>query len=59
MVFDSSSGTNNAAATWSIGGIGTHGGDAGYILSGLSQFMDDFLLAFLRVNEDACKKRFG
>ena len=42
------------ATTWIIGGAGTHSGDAGFILQGLSEYLDRFILAYLRVNEDAC-----
>ena len=56
-VFDPLSGLNGSAATWSIGGTGTHGGEAEYVLSLVSQTMDQFLLEFLRVNDEACEKR--
>ncbi len=42
------------ATTWDTGGTGTHGDDAGYILSNVSRQMDAFLLKYLRVNEEAC-----
>ena len=42
------------ATTWTIGGTGTHSGDAGFILQSLSEHLDGFILAYLRVNEDAC-----
>ena len=54
LVYDLSSGTPFLAATWHTGATGTHGGNAGYILSGVSEAMDRFLVAFLRVNETAC-----
>lgn len=53
-VHDLSSDTISLATTWGTGSIGTHGGDAGYILSSVSQAMDRFLVAFFRVNEAAC-----
>jgi len=43
------------ATTWTSNSAGTHGGDAAYIVSALSQHMDKFLVEFLRVNEDACE----
>ena len=43
------------ATTWSLNSLGTHGGDAGYIVAALSQDVDRFLVDFLRVNEDACE----
>ena len=42
------------ATTWTISGAGTHHGDAGFILQGLSEYLDSFILEYLRVNEDAC-----
>lgn len=59
LFYDPLSGFTNIAATWDIGSTGTHGGDAGYILSWVSQYMDQFLLEFLRVNDEACEKRFA
>ena len=54
VVYDAVSGETNYATTWTTGGTGTHGGDAGFILQGLSEYLDRFILAYLRVNEDAC-----
>ena len=42
------------AVTWNTGSTGTHGKDAGFIVSSLSQHLDRFLAAYLRVNEEAC-----
>ena len=42
------------ASTWRIGTLGTHGTDAGFILSSLSGHVDQFLVEYLRVNEPAC-----
>ena len=42
------------ATTWQSNSTGTHGGDAGYIVSSLSRRLDEFLAAYLRVNEEAC-----
>ncbi|MCY4584606.1 MAG: hypothetical protein OXB98_01065 [Bryobacterales bacterium] len=49
-------GVTSPASTWgAAGGItGTHGGDAGYIVSSLSRHLDKFLAEYLRVNEAAC-----
>lgn len=47
------------ATTWSLGTIGTHGEDSGYILSSIAELMDRFLVEFLRVNEEACEQRFA
>ena len=54
MVIDEASGLRGLAATWSRGLIGTHGRDASYILSSVSELMDLFLVEYLRVNEEAC-----
>ena len=42
------------ATTWTTGAAGTHGRDASYIVSVLSEHLDRFLAAYLRVNEEAC-----
>ncbi len=47
-------GAAGSAATWHSGDAGTLGGDASYIVSVLSQHLDKFLVAYLRVNEPAC-----
>ena len=54
VVYDRVSDETNYATTWSAGSTGTHGGDAGFILQGLSEDLDRFILEYLRVNEDAC-----
>ena len=56
-VSDPLSGERIPAATWNTGSFGTHGGDSGYILSTISEHLDEFLVEFLRVNEEACGKR--
>ena len=55
LVYDAVSGETRYAATFNIGGTGTHSGDAGFILQGLSEYLDGFILDYLRVNEAACK----
>ena len=45
------------AATWDRGSTGTHGGNFGFILSAVSQKIDEFLVDFLRVNGEACRKK--
>ena len=54
VVYDPISAELGYATTWEIGGAGTHGGDAAYVLSGLAGHMDRFLVEYLRVNESAC-----
>ena len=46
-----------SATTWDTVVTGTHSGDASYILSSLSGRLDQFLVEFLRVNEEACATR--
>ena len=40
--------------TWATGYIGVHGDLSNYILSAVSQSMDEFLDDYLRVNADSC-----
>ena len=54
-VHDPASGLTSRTTTWHTGGGGTHGGDAAFILSSISSYMDEFLVDYLRVNEAACK----
>ena len=54
VVYDQVSTERGLATTWESGQVGTHGGDAAYILAGLAGYMDVFLVAYLRVNESAC-----
>ena len=53
-VSDSLSGESFRAATWNSDSTGTHGRNADYILQGLSERLDRFVLEYLRVNEAAC-----
>ena len=46
----------NFATTWEDRTFGTHS-RIGFILSALSQKMDKFLVNFLRVNDEACRKK--
>ena len=55
--FDPLYGLVSYAVTWQHTGLGGHGGDAGYVISALSQKLDKFLADYLRVNEAACEKR--
>ena len=56
LVFDKY-GNPGLAATRVTGSTGTPGEDAGYMVSSLSQLLDEFLAAYLRVNEAACEAR--
>ena len=42
------------ASIWDHGTLGTHAGDAGFILQSVSEYLDLFVLEYLRVNEVAC-----
>ena len=55
FVQDLVTGKTGPSPTWNIHGIGTHGEDAGYILSTVAMYMDRFIDEYLRVNEDACR----
>ena len=58
-VIDVATTLHNFASTWDDGAIGTHGGDPGFVLAGLSGLIDKFLVEYLRVNEAACEVRFS
>ena len=53
-LYDAISGETRYATTFESGGAGSHGGNAGFILQGLSEYLDGFILDYLRVNEAAC-----
>lgn len=53
-VFDLATGLDGIGATWERAGMGTHGGDAAFILSNLAGYTDAFIDEYLRVNEEAC-----
>ena len=48
------SGLSGPAPTWSSRGLGTHAGESTYIRSHLSDYLDEFLNEYLRVNAEAC-----
>lgn len=53
-VHDPVSDVRDFAATWQTGRAGTHGSDAGFVISSISRAMDRFLDEYLRVNEAGC-----
>ena len=55
FVHDQSSRVAWATPTWNTASAGTHGGDDGFILQGVSEHMDRFILEYLRVNDSACE----
>ncbi len=57
VLYDPASSDLGPATTWTSGSIGTHGSDAGYILSSLSPHTDAFIDEYLRVNKDACSRQ--
>ena len=44
------------ATGWSTGNVGLHGGNAQYLLGIVSEFFDNFLASYLRVNEAYCSR---
>ena len=56
LLFDAASVSSYPATTWKVGSTGTHGRNAEYIVSVLSGLLDEFLTAYLRVNEAACER---
>ena len=56
VVFDEF-GNPGSAATRVTGITGTPGKDADYMVSSLSQLLDEFLAAYLLVNEEACEAK--
>ena len=55
LVRDFASGVDFFAITWHIGSSGIHSQDSSFILSSVSQLMDNFIDDYLRVNASACK----
>lgn len=53
-LYDPVTDRRSVATTWDVGGTGTHGSDAGYVLQALSEFVDTFVVEYLRVNEAVC-----
>ena len=56
-VCDSASANCFPASTWRLGSTGTHGNNDGYIRSAVSEYMDTFILEYMRVNEEACSSQ--
>lgn len=48
-------GRNGSVTLWSRNGLGTHGGDSSNIMNTLSEKLDGFIQAYLKVNERACE----
>ena len=56
-VCDLASGECFRTLTWDVGGVGSHGDNAGYVRSAVSEYMDTFILEYMKVNEEACSNR--
>ena len=41
--------------TWTLGGAGTHANQPGFMRNAVADYIDQFLAAYLRVNEAACQ----
>ena len=54
-VSESISGESWYAATFNSGYFGTHGSDPDYILQLVGESADNFVLEYLRANEEACE----
>ena len=50
-------GTRAPAMAWQTSSFGTHGRDATYLVASVSEHLDEFLAAYLRVNEEDCRPR--
>ena len=53
-LLDLATGLTSSGSTWRADTLGTHGTGASFILSALSELVDQFLVEYLRVNERAC-----
>ena len=56
FVKDIGYGLSSYVAVWERATVGTHGNNGQYILGSVSEFMDHFLAAYLRVNEEHCSR---
>ena len=57
IVYDALSGKTGDATTWVISATGTHGQHKDAILNAVDDFMDLFILEFLRANDKACEQK--
>ena len=55
FVYDSMSKEWGVVPTWQVGTIGGHGSDWAEILTDVSRHLDQFMVGYLRANEDACE----
>ncbi|MYE02883.1 MAG: hypothetical protein F4Y03_16720 [Alphaproteobacteria bacterium] len=54
VLHDIASAETGYAITWVRSGTGTHGQDSSYVISLVSQYTDEFIDEYLRVNDAAC-----
>lgn len=57
LVRDPVSNRSDLAVTWSTSRLGTHGGDGDFVMQHVSELVDEFILVFLRENDEACRER--
>ena len=53
---DPATGEELKTGTWESGRLGTHSGNAGYIVQLVAEELDEFLVEYLRVNEEDCSR---
>ena len=54
LVEDTGYGLPGIVTVWDSATIGTHGGQAQFILGAVSQMLDEFIVSYLRLNEAYC-----
>ena len=54
LVVDPASGVTGPATTWQRGFVATHASDAAFVRGGIAGMVDEFIDAYLRVNQQAC-----
>ncbi len=51
---DTGFGFSGYIPVWKLGSVGTHGGDGQFVLGAISEFLDEFITKYLRMNEGEC-----
>lgn len=54
-LYDRARGELGYAFTWERSAFGQHSWNASFIMQGVSEMLDAFILVYLRVNEEACQ----
>ncbi len=57
VVVDSFSLKDNFASTWRRDTVGTHTSDSSYILSRVSELIDQFIVEYFLANQDTCEQK--